>query len=397
VLLFASCAAAGQTDTPKKATDEHIAKLIQQLGSDDFNVREQASRQLAELEEALPALRQARESKDAEVRRAAATLIAQLEARAEERFIREAVARVNDQGLDLFLDRMVLKKDFATEANWKVLVELAKALARRTAQTGATPPKILEQDFLRLKEIADSAAKDYSGARVRVDGISDSLNAVHGSLLVSSGSLESINSTDRSILFVNGDIKSLNSTTDSIIICTGTIKNFNYTKGCIIICNGVIEYMNCTESNALFVRGELRSLNSTQGNVIEATRLGRCTVSERNTYLNGKAPEDRAGEGDRFVKADSTPLGLFRFFEPGRAGLSFTMVEGDAQAEKVLANTPFAQAGLRKGDRVLAVDREKFLTEDLFVRLLRRRVATGKALFKVQRTDRILEIAVSFE
>ena len=100
-----------------------IARLIAQLSSDEFQVREQASRQLAELEEALPALRRAAKSDDAEVRRAAEELVSRLETRLEERFIQEAVGRVNEEGLDVFIDRMVLQKDFATEARWKAVVE----------------------------------------------------------------------------------------------------------------------------------------------------------------------------------------------------------------------------------------------------------------------------------
>jgi hypothetical protein len=374
---------AGEGDAAKTATSEQIAALIAQLGSDEFAVREQAQRRLGDLEEALPALRAAAKSEDPEVRRAAQELVGRLEARLEERFVREALARVNDEGLDVFIDRMVLEKDYPTEARWKAAVEVARALAKHAARHGATVPNIFEPGSI-------------PSIRMLVDGFNDQRNTMHERLLFSSGTVESINSTDRSILFVNGDIKSLNSTTNSIIFCNGTIKSFNYTKGCIIFCNGVVESMNCTDGNAVFVRGELRRLNYTKGNVIEATTLGRGNLSEGNTYLNRKAQEVPGGKDDRFVAAEPSLLELFRYFEPARAGLKFTMVEGDARVDEVTEGKAFARAGLRNGDRVLAIDHEKFLAVDSFIRLLRRNMVAGKLLLKVQRGDRVLEIPVSF-
>jgi hypothetical protein len=383
VVVSAVNSAIGDEGQAKPATDEQIAALIAQLGSDDFAAREQAQNRLAELEEALPALRAAVKSQDPEVRRAALELVGRWELRLEERFIREAVARVNDEGLDVFIDRMVLQNDYVTEARWKGAVEVARALAKRAARHGTAVPNILEQGSV-------------PSTRTRVDGVANDLN-VHGTLLFSSGTIKGINSTNGSILFVNGDINSLNSTTDSIIFCNGTIKSFNYTKGCIIFCNGVVESMNCTENNAVFVRGELRSLNYTKGNVIEASKLtSGVNVSEGNTYLNRKPQDIPRGKDDRFMAAEPSVLELFRFFDPARVGLEFTMIDGDAQVDAVTEGQAFARAGLRKGDRVLAVDQEKFLAADTFTRLLRRKMVAGKALLKVQRGDRVVEVAVSF-
>jgi hypothetical protein len=396
--LLAAGAPAGQSGAPagaaKKASDEEINQLITQLGSADFKNRDRATRRLKQVDAALPALRRALSSPDAEVRQRAGQVLAVLEARQAEAFIREAVARVNDEGLDLFIDRMVLEKAYASAPRWKAAVELTRALARRATRVGATVPNVVNQDLLGLPLVT---AWDAQGrpARVLAKGSEGTLGAVHGCLVFSSGPLAQLNSTAGSILFVNGDIQGLNSTTDSVIVCNGTIKSFNYTKNCLIFCNGVVESMNCTEGNAVFVRGELRRLNYTKNNVIEATKLGPVGLSEGNTYLN-RAALPRAGNGDRFVPADPSPLGLFSYFDPARAGLAFTMHEGDARVDEAAAGKAFARAGLRKGDLVLAVDRAKFLTGDEFVRLLRRRVVAGQALLKVQRGERVLEMNVQF-
>ena len=394
--LLAARASAGQPapqpTTGGKASEATIARLIGELGSKDFKARDRATRRLKEINAALPALRKALHAPGSEeVRRRAESVIAVIEARLAEIFIREAVARVNEEGLDLFIDRMVLQNGYANDARWKAALELTRALTRRAARAGASLPNFTAQDFLKLPVVKGADVQFGRPSRMVCEGADKLFGALHNCLLLSSGALEGINSTNQSILFVNGDIKSLNSTTNSIIICNGTIKNMNYTKGCLIYCNGVIESMNYTEGNAVFVRGELRRLNFTKNNVLEAKTLGPGNVSEGNTYLNRKEIA-RAGRGDRFTPAEPSPLALFSFFDPARLGATFTMVDGDARAERIAEGKPFARAGLKQGDLVLAVNRQKFLTEADFVRLLRRRVVASQALLKVQRGDRVLTL-----
>jgi HEAT repeat protein len=127
VLFVSMCFA---EEPAKKLSEKQIAKLIEQLGSSDFHIRESANRQLRQAEEALPALRQAAQSSDLEVRRRAKEIVAALEQRLSERFLRQAVARVNEEGVDLFIDRMVLQKDYANETRWKAVIEVARTLSK---------------------------------------------------------------------------------------------------------------------------------------------------------------------------------------------------------------------------------------------------------------------------
>jgi hypothetical protein len=395
-VLLTAFVAAGDNGPPKKASTERIAKLISQLASDDSKIRDEASRQLAELDEALHSLRLAAKSDDAEVRRRAETLVAKIETRLADQFIKEAIGRVNEEGLDLFVDRMVRQKGYATDARWKASAQLAKALSKRASQAGATPPGVVDQDFLLLPETTTWDAKAFRQARIRIDGIDEILAGLHGCFLLSSGSLPRTNSINNSILFVNGDIESLNSTTNSVIICTGTIKSLNSTRNCLVFCKGTIESMNASENNAIFVRGALKRLNFTKNNVIEATQLGRGTVSEGNTYLNRQALEATVSKQDTFRPLEPSVLELFRFFDVRHAGLDFKMADGDVLVEATTPGKAFAKAGLQKGDRVVAVNQQRFLTEDAFLRLLRRQVAVDSAQLKVERGDRIVQITVSF-
>src|SRR5258707_521154 len=82
VLWLAVLVAAPAADAPK-ADAERVAKLVKQLGSDDFEEREKASKELEAIGgPALDALRAAAKSEEAEVKTRAASLLQKAEKKA---------------------------------------------------------------------------------------------------------------------------------------------------------------------------------------------------------------------------------------------------------------------------------------------------------------------------
>jgi len=81
ILLIAQAATLG-ADSGKKKEAEKIARLIEQLGNDDFEKREAASKELDSIgESAISALRKVvASSPDAEIRRRAETIIGAIRA-----------------------------------------------------------------------------------------------------------------------------------------------------------------------------------------------------------------------------------------------------------------------------------------------------------------------------
>src|ERR1019366_10626193 len=80
-LIALPAQAVAKADQPDAA---RIAKLVEQLGNDDFNEREKASSDLDALgEPALDALRQAVKRTDEEMRKRAETLVGKIEKRLE--------------------------------------------------------------------------------------------------------------------------------------------------------------------------------------------------------------------------------------------------------------------------------------------------------------------------
>jgi HEAT repeat protein len=81
ILGVAALSPASQAAEPKSgASQKEIGRLIDKLGSERFEDREQATRQLGEAgKAALPSLKEAARSPDAEVRRRAQQLVEQIE------------------------------------------------------------------------------------------------------------------------------------------------------------------------------------------------------------------------------------------------------------------------------------------------------------------------------
>src|SRR5262245_50950385 len=81
IVAMAAVAPATQADEPRSGAPQKVVKrLIDQLGSERFEDREQATQELSKLgRAALPSLKEATKSPDAEVRRRAQQLVEQLE------------------------------------------------------------------------------------------------------------------------------------------------------------------------------------------------------------------------------------------------------------------------------------------------------------------------------
>src|SRR4051794_37798194 len=92
-LLLACATAFGSTDEkPASRLDASaVGALIEQLGSSDAATREKATQELATLEEAPEALREATRSEDPEVRRGAKTAVDAIAAHAKEKAFKARV------------------------------------------------------------------------------------------------------------------------------------------------------------------------------------------------------------------------------------------------------------------------------------------------------------------
>lgn len=287
------------------ADQREIQRLVEQLGNDDFATREKATRQLLDRGEAvLPALQQALQSPDLEVRRRAERITGEIKAKAEERAIQLLLAEVNQVGLDQFITRMVKEEGFATDERWRVVMKLAQAMAVRASEFGGGGGWLAPgMDVAKLKRAGERQGANYREARVLVNGLRSATTSVERCIFLSSGPVGNITHLCDSVVLVNGDIG----------YCT-SIEN------CIVFCRGNIGGATGVTGSVILATGRLESATGIEGSLLQLGGVGPCTRSRNNVYLNLSNSTAVHTEGDRSVPTERGPLQMLRFSAPAAPG-----------------------------------------------------------------------------
>jgi hypothetical protein len=378
VIVFAVAALA---KAPAGATDKQdsIDRLIQQLGSDDFEAREEASRKLADCDDALPKLRAAAKSEDAEVVWRAKRLVQGITRRLRDKALKELFADLNVEGIDRFIDRMVTEKDYATPQRWELAYKFAQEAAARASklsgrQFDAPTLNLPKMDI--MKQCPEFRSNDM---KLQVEGIYPAGKILRQCLVVSSGDCPVTECLDNCVVFVNGDMEGCGVIRDSIVFCNGNLGNVTCVRRSMIFCTGKLG-ASCTHDNSVF----------------DVLAISGVTSAKDNVYINLNAIQVVSNERNQFIQTDAGPLRLFTLFDPAMMGIELAAADGGSRVASVRAGTPFAKAGFQKGDLILRVDKTTDGSLEAIRKYLRRRVAGDEALFKVRRGDKVLELKVQF-
>lgn len=395
VLVLVACAWVPAAEAPDPAAE--IQQLIADLDSNQFEVREKASTRLLALEEkALPALREALRGKPSlEKLRRLEAIVTRTEQVLLDRKIAVLLARVNEGGIDQFIDLMVERKGFAKAESWEAIFRLAQAMVQRAEQVGGKQLPAVGADYLKLPVAAGGPESNYNSKQRFLAAKIGSINAIHDCFVVCNGPIESINSTRNSILFVNGDIGGLNGTDGCVIFCNGTIKRPNGTSHCVIFCTGAVESPNSFSECVLFAQGKFTDGNSTRSNIMHVQSVDT-NGSNDNQYIGLKEIKANLSQNDTFVKAERPPLHPLQLFDLGRLGLDLAMQDNILTATKVAEGKVFAKAGLRAGDQITAIDGKAVVTVEAARKLLLRKLPNDEATLTIRRGGEKLEIAVPF-
>src|SRR5262249_22526409 len=97
----------------------------------------------------------------------------------------------------------------------------------------------------------------------------------------------------------------------------------------------------------------------------------------------------------KVAEKESNPLGFVTFFDPSKGGIKVEKADGGVRVKEAEKGKPFAAAGLRADDLITALDGEAVKDAEQFRRLLRAKFAVeGETVFKVRRSDKVLEVPV---
>src|SRR5262249_30449260 len=154
--------------------------------------------------------------------RRAALIVEQIKSRNEEKRVQRELAKINQFGLDYYLDRMVLNKDFPTADRWRSVADLTDALAASANKLGYSGFVVPKANWNALPLVTDSLRRTERLARVAIDGHNIRASMLD-CLLLSTGSISRMQTLRSSILFINGDFEGAASIQNSIVVCTGNI------------------------------------------------------------------------------------------------------------------------------------------------------------------------------
>lgn len=292
--------AAGGKKSAAKADAAAIAELIRQLGSDDFQTRETASRQLADLDEVPDALRRVAVNGDREVSRRAQDAIALITKRVDERTLQAIVRDLHKMELDRFVRRMVTDKDFAGEKQWEIIQIVAKAVTAEANKIAGRDYKVPDFSANRMQRLLLNA-----GTNVRLSG--------QGSMLLSKGALPRITSIRNSLVIVDGDVMGATVIDNSLLIVRGNIGRVTGVTNSILLATG--NWVGATGCDSSFVQ-----VNNPQ---IRFTSSRDCVLLNTQVRTTG-------GTNSRVLKTEKGPLQLLKFSpRPTDAQLSWSKeVEG---------------------------------------------------------------------
>ncbi len=106
---------------------------------------------------------------------------------------------------------------------------------------------------------------------------------------------------------------------------------------------------------------------------VRACEFRDCLVVSGQAVVSTKFLKDEDAYKNCSIKQNEPfPLSFVRFFDPAREGVTVEPADGGVRVKTVDAAKPFAQAGLRAGDVIAAVDGTASASPEVFRRLLRR-------------------------
>jgi hypothetical protein len=328
--------AAGEQPAPPPAAKPSVAELIEQLNSRDFKKREAATRALMQRDDALPALRQALKSPHAETRRRAAEILDQKANGAKRRALKQVLASIKKgQGFQTL--RLLTANPECGDVAWQPLLDLITSVTvegQKKYELQFLVPFLTDVPYRRTfapKRKGLGSEKSPFDRRVVTKGGTDRY-MITRSEIICGGPLRVQLRFSENIVLANGDVTVQGSIVESVVLCNGNITTNEAAVNSVLIATGTVKVNNTFHNPSSLIlehadlRGDLRRL---------------------------------------------------RFFDLERVGVEVAAEKGGLVVKKVLLGKPFAVAGVRVGDHLLALTGVPLKDEAHLCRELRRRITLG--------------------
>ncbi len=380
----------GDAPATEVSSRGQIERWIEQLGDDDFDVREAATRELKDREDAKPFLRKLLASSDAEVRRRAVDILSALDRKLATHELDKALELAKDGRIDEVVDRLVHWQGSEDgRKGWEAVYQIATKAAE-SADQDPSARNLLESARLPLR----SSRHDVL-AMQPTEVIFPSVKAAYERNNLIRG--ETINLGPHSLCKW------------SIIAGCYAVRLRSHAHFAIIACGGSVE-VYALEGSIVICDGDFKADGGLENCVVIASGKVTCATMTGGVFISAREVEFPHGGKDRCVvrTGETHPLNFIKFFNPAEAGVEVS-ADGDGgrvpdgvRVKGVAKDKPFAAAGLQAGDVITAVGGEKIDASgkaddqfDSFRRPLRKALAADEPFtLTVRRGDKTLELTV---
>jgi hypothetical protein len=239
---------------PSVNRQELIKDLLDQLLSKDSAKSKEAFQKLAEIEDALPALRQKLDSKDESTRACVREVIRENRAQIAKRSLAEALKDPAQADIDLFVDRQVLAAEAGAvqEQWWRATLQLAEQIKKAAAMQSQGKYWLPSADeFTTPPYFTDTENKEQdSPDRVTLRVLTNRVtrNAIREALILCRGNVQAKQATGL-VLFANGDV-TIDSVAHSVLVCDGAVE-IDTVRSSIVIATGPIRVRQRLGTNAV--------------------------------------------------------------------------------------------------------------------------------------------------
>ncbi len=338
-----------------------------------------------DLPEPPPALVEATQSADPEVRKRAAQAIEAIRARPTAR----GRAFASKGQIDLFVaSTRAWELPPEDERLWQPAFDLANVLAKKS-KFGWWPPLDHRRQFGSLAEFRKEPFQrflrsDQPHEQEKAFPSGQSMGHYPGGIMAPG--VSSPVALSSNIIVSRGDTRANTCLATSMVFANGNVVVGTHLSDAIIVCDGDVTVEDRILETLIVARGNIHA---------KAFATGSALVAGGTIKLDKPRPAGAALANSLLKENDPNAFGFVTFFELSTVGLEVKVAEKAVTVAAVAEGKAFAKAGVKVGDVLAEVNGKKPDSAESLRRLLRDALAIGDATVTLKRNDKTETVKVS--
>ncbi len=311
----------------------------------------------------------------------------------------EVAAKATAQGVDLLVERMVQKGKAIDDQDWTTLMAIHRLVTAKAQKLGLHD--FGRPDYLKMPVLVGDTVPEGGLFQEPRRVACKAVKAISiGGLIVCSGSVTADpGGIGNSVIFANGDVKiTEGSLGQSTLVCAGNVDIGSGIESIVIARGNISLYGSCAD--CVFVSGGNTTLeigHTRNSYIIAGGGISIFGDAEAGLLTAGQNVKVRRSHKGTVIKEkEKTAPTFLAYFEIASTGIELEPRKGSPRIASVAAGSPFARAGVRAGDTLVAANAQPLASAAELRRALRHAVVEGRCVFSARRGEDTLLISVTF-